>query len=379
MYKTIIIGAGPSGLFASNFLEDCLILEKNNQPGLKLLMTGNGRCNITNKKTNNDFLNNIKHNKKYLYSTINKFGPKEVYEYFTKNKVYLKEEEDNKIFPQSDKAVDILNCLLKNSKAKINYNEEVIQINNNPLEVITTKNKYKCENLIIACGGSSFPHTGSSGDHILLANQINQPTTPLLSAESALITDKVFDIAGSSAIVKIKYQKQITEGPLIFTHKGLSGAAIMNISEFVIPNTTIKIDFIKDKTEQELLDEINTYDRNKEIISFFKPYLQKRLVEYLLKDYVNTTIKSLAQNTLIKIINNLKNYEILIKKVEDIKLAYVTKGGIDLKYVDTKTFESKTNKNIYFIGEALDIHGPIGGYNLTLALSTAYSVKEAIK
>lgn len=378
MYNTIIIGAGPSGLMASTVLNDCLILEKNDSAGKKLLLTGNGRCNITNKKSNSDFLNNISHNKKYLYSTINTFGPKEIYDFFVSNKVYLKEELDNKVFPVSDRAEDILNCLLNNSKAKINYNEEVEEIiKNDKITVITNKNKYECNNLIIASGGVSFPFTGSNGSHLKFAKMIEQPVTKLCAAESSLITNDHF-IAGTTAFVNIKYNKLKSSGMMIFTHKGISGEVVMNISEHILDNSAILIDFIPTMSVEELIQMINIADGSMEINTFFKRYLQKRLVGYILNEYKGCTIKSLSSKTIIKIINLFKNHEMFILRKEAIEKAYVTKGGIDLNYINTKTFESKKNKNIYFIGEALDIHGPIGGYNLTLALSTGYSAGVSI-
>ena len=145
MYDVIIIGTGPAGLMAANVINKnnkILILEKNDKPGRKLLITGGGRCNVTNLKSNSDFLNEITHNKKHLYSTINNFGPWDIYNFFINNNVMLKEEEDNKVFPVSNKAGDILNALIQNINKYINYGESVEKIiyKEKNINIITNKN-----------------------------------------------------------------------------------------------------------------------------------------------------------------------------------------------------------------------------------------------
>lgn len=377
MYDCIIIGAGPAGLMASIAIDNSkkvLIIEKNLSAGKKLLITGGGRCNITNLKSNNDFLNEVNYNKKYLYSAINTFGPKEIYNYFQENGVSLKEEEDNKIFPASNKSADILKILLKNSKAEINYEEEVLNIKQG--EVVTNKNVYKTKNIIIATGGSSFKYTGSTGDNMKFAQMINQPTIELFPAEVGVILKENNGLAGTALDnVIIKYLNRESSGNLMFTHKGLSGSAIMKLSEYIYKNNdkNILIDLLPNISNEELIDIITRYNREKEIISFLNEFFTKRFSLYLInKLNINKKIKQLTKPEIINIVNTLKALLFEIDSVEEIDKAYVTGGGIDLNYINSSTMESTINKNIYFIGEALDIHGPIGGYNLTLALSTGY-------
>ncbi len=384
MYDVIIIGTGPAGLMAANSINKnnkTLILEKNDKSGRKLLITGGGRCNVTNLKSNNDFLNEITLNKKHLYSTINNFGPWDIYNYFVNNNVTLKEEEENKIFPTSDRSSDILNALLKNIHSKINYGETVEEIvyKENNIKVITNKNIYNTQNLIVATGGTSFKKTGSSGDHMKFAKMLNQPVIDLYPAETGVILKDKLDLAGISLEnVKVTFNKKEFYGNLIFTHKGLSGSSIMKSSEFIYLDTVknIFIDLLPNINDDELFNTINTYNREKEITTFLNEHFPKRLCNYIiqitnLSD--NTKIKNLNKPQTLDLINNIKNCSFEVLKTCDIEEAYVTGGGIDMKYINSKTMESTINKGIYFAGECLDIHGPIGGYNITLALSTGYT------
>ena len=390
MYDVIVIGCGPAGMMASIVASEkkrVLVIEKNNIPGKKLLITGGGRCNVTNLKSNSDFLNNINHNRKYLYSTINNFGPTDIYNFFESNNIKLKEENNNKVFPVSNKSKDIVDCLTKLMKnVVINYNEEVKGININGLikEVITNKNIYKCNNLIIATGGSSFKLTGSTGDNLNFAKMINQPITDIYPAEvSIILKDDLSFLAGTSIPhVKIKYMKYTSEGNLIFTHKGLSGESVMLMSEYVYLNKerNIYIDLLPKYTIEELKDKLNNYDKDAYLKSFLIEVFTKKFSEYLINVIgFNDKIKSLDNKKTEKIISIIKNFELEVKGTDILDNAYVTGGGIDLNYINTSTMESKINKGIYFVGEALDIHGPIGGYNITLALSTGYIAGSNIK
>src|SRR5574344_785410 len=377
MYDVIIIGAGPAGLMTSIVCnKNVLILEKNSKPGKKLLITGGGRCNVTNLKSNNDFLSKV-HNKKYLYSAINTFGPFDIYNYFTNRGVSLTEEVDNKIFPVSDKASYILNCLLNDTKAIIKYNEEVININyvNSMYEIVTNENKYTAKFVVVATGGSSFKITGSTGDNMKFAKELNQPTISLYPAEVGISLKEKVDLAGTSLNdVEVKCNKYKSNGNLIFTHNGLSGSAIMNISEYIYltKEVIITIDLLNNISSSELLESLNKFDREKKVQTFLTNHFSKKFSLYLLNRLnmlPNIKIKSLNDKVKLELINLIKNCSFNVLKVGSIDESYVTGGGIDMKYIDSTSMESNINKNLYFVGEALDIHGPVGGYNITLALS----------
>ena len=386
MYDVIIIGAGVSGLMCATTLKNkkILILEKNNKAGKKLLITGGGRCNLTNLISNNEFINNISHNNKYLYSCINAFGPNDIYNYFNKF-TDLKVEDNNKVFPRSNKSYDILNVLIKDVEDKIVYNEEVLNIKyvDNNIEIVTKNNKYISKKLVVATGGSSYKNTGSTGDHIKFCKLLNQPVIDLYPAEVGLTINVLESLSATSFDNVVVSSKKIKkEGSLIFTHKGLSGEAIMNMSEYVYLNdiSKIYIDFLPNIDKEELDNEINSCC-NILLKTILNKYFTKKFSKYLLdinNILDNELIKHINKNKIKNIISNIKNMEFEIIEKPKLDFAYVTGGGVDLKYINTMNFESKINKNIYFIGECLDLHGKVGGYNITIALSTGYKCGSEI-
>lgn len=386
MYDVIIIGAGPAGLMAAveaSKNNKVLIIERNDKPGKKLLLTGNGRCNLTNLKTERDFLDEVSYNKKYLYSAIYKFSPRDIYNYFS-NSVPLKEEEENKIFPFSNNSKDILNALLKDlERVEMHFNETVIDIKNGEIkEIITDKTAYKARNIIIATGGASFKETGSKGDHMIFAKKLSQPTIDLFPAETGIYLEYENELVGTALEkVEITFEKKKTYGNLMFTHKGLSGSSIMKMSEHIYLNNgkDIKIDFLPELSKDSILNEILSFDRENNMSIYLNQYFTKRFSNYLLEETTEKKIKSYNTKELETLINNIKEHLFLVKSVCSLDEAYVTGGGIDMKYIDTTTMESKINKGVYFIGEALDIHGPIGGYNLTLAFATGHLAGSSIK
>jgi predicted Rossmann fold flavoprotein len=217
MYDVIVIGAGPAGIMASitsaQSNKKVLLIEKNDKIGRKLFISGGGRCNLTNLKSIPDFIDQIPVNNKTLYSILNQFSPQDIYDYFTKLGVGLKIEDNDRVFPVSNKSKTIIDALhkeLKDNNVQINFSETVKKINNkNPLkEVITDKGIYKTEKIIIATGGCSYPETGSTGDGYKLAEMINQEVTDLYPAETFLLTKKILPLIGITIDdVIIKFNK----------------------------------------------------------------------------------------------------------------------------------------------------------------------------
>lgn len=389
MYDVIVIGAGPAGMMASITSaannNKVLLIEKNASVGKKLALTGGTRCNLTNLKSINDFIKEIPVNNKMLYSTLNKFGPQDIYDYFNKLGVSLKVEDNDRVFPVDNKATTVIEALyqeLIKYKVDINFNETVKEINNNNdyKIVVTDKDSYKTNKIIITTGGCSYPQTGSTGDGYKLAKMLNQEVTKLYPAETFLITKESIPLAGLTLDdVLISLNKKQVNGSLLFTHVGLSGPAIFKISEEVYKQlqdnkyVSINIDLIPNYTLEELLIYLNEYDQKKEIISFVREYLPKRLADYITNDMgTNAKIGTISKIKKQLLIENIKNFKIDIKATGTIEQSFVTGGGIDIKNINPKTMESTINKGIYFAGEILDIHGHTGGYNITIALSTGY-------
>mgnify|MGYP001809801358 CR=1 FL=1 len=397
MYDVIVIGGGPAGIMASITASKrgfrVLLLEKNETLGKKLLLTGGGRCNLTNLKTVNDFIDELPVNNKFLYSTLTSYGPKEIYDYFNELGVKLKVENNDRVFPITNKASTILDALineLTKYKVTIKYSTEVTDIKTiDSIKIITTasNNVYKAPNIIIACGGKSYPSTGSNGSSYHFAKELNQPLIKTYPAEVALTLKTLLPLAGitiENAVVIIGNIKK--EGAILMTHKGLSGPAILSISEYAHHaihadgNCTISIDLLPNIDNLMFL--INNYNQKYEVKTLLREYLPKRLVDYIMAitkisgDKKLATISNVERNT---IVNTVKNLTLEIKDTGSIDQAFVTGGGVDTKCVNSKTMESTINKGIYFIGEALDIHGPTGGYNITLALSSGYTAGYSIK
>lgn len=392
MYDVIVIGAGPAGIMASitasSRSKKVLLIDKNNQIGKKLEITGGGRCNLTNLKNNNEFITAIPNNNKFLYSTLSNFNPQDIYNYFNNLGVKLKMENDNRIFPMDNKSITIINALNKeliDKKVNIKFNEIVTNIkkNNNYYIVITNNTEYKTKKIIIATGGASYPHTGSTGDGYKLAKLLNQPITKLYPAETFLISKEKSPLYGITIpYTEVTINNITVDGSLLFTHDGLSGPAIFKISEHVYKEleknnqATISIDLIPNISMNELIDKLQHFDSNKIIKTFISEFIPNRLTLYLLEiSNINNNKKILElskkeQHNLFYI---LKNYHVDIKNTGTIAQSFVTGGGIDLKYINPKTMESTINPGIYFIGELLDVHGHTGGYNITIALSTGYT------
>ena len=388
MYDVIIIGAGPAGIMASIVAasreKKVLLIEKNEKIGKKLELTGGGRCNLINLKKTEDFIKQIPVNNKTLYTILNQFSPMDIYNYFINIGVPLKIEDEDRVFPISNKSKTIIDALynqLTNHNVTLNLNETVLEINNNSIkEIVTNKNTYKTKKIIISTGGSSYPQTGSTGDGYVFAKKISQDITKIYPAVTFLINNQPLPLAGITLdSVNIKINKKTVSGSLLFTHIGLSGPAAFKISEEVYKElqnnktATINIDLIPKYTEEELLNRLNKYNHKKEFNSFIKEYLPKRLADYLVSE--NTSNLKIAEVSNLKkkqLLETIKNYKVDIKSTGNVDQSFVTGGGINMKYINPKTMESTINKGIYFIGELLDIHGHTGGYNITIALSTGY-------
>ncbi len=395
MYDVIVIGAGPSGMMASIIAaskgNNVLLIEKNNRVGKKLELTGGTRCNLTNLKEINHFIKEIPVNNKMLLSALTKFGPNDIYSYFEKLGVSLKVEDNNRVFPISNNAktiIDVLYKELNKYKVAIHLNEyvEKIEIKENYKLVATNKNIYKTKKVIIATGGFTYPQTGSTGDGYKFASLLGHEIVDVYPAETYVISKEALPLAGIDLEnVVIKFNNKEIDGAILFTHKGLSGPSIFKISGEVYQQlknnkyVTIVIDLIPNYNIDQLLIELGKYNQKKEIGNFIKQFLPKRLVDYIINTHeLNDIIGNISRIKRIELLNIFKNFNVIIKGTGSIEESFVTGGGINVKSINPKTMESIVVKGIYFVGEILDIHGNIGGYNITIALSTGYVAGDSI-
>ena len=383
---TIIIGAGPAGLMAANHIEkETIILEKNSQAGIKLLISGSGQCNYTNNISIKEFFNKYGDNKRFVQYGLSKFTNDDTIEFFERKGVKSIVREDDKVFPASFDAQDVLKSLLDDLKHEILYNIEVQKIDKtmNGYIVKTSTGDYGSKKIIIATGGQTYPTTGSTGEGYNLAKQLNIPITKLNNGLCSIRIDE--DLSNLSGITLknitgsiYRDNKKIKEisGDLLITHNGLSGPMIINNARDLRVNDVLQINFIGERYEifDEKLIKISQEHSKKDIINALKLLeLPNRLLEFLVKGVnPHKNIASLTKKERKILTDAFVRKPFTVKKVGNLKNAMVTVGGIDLNAINRKTMATKDSPDVYFIGEVLDVDGDTGGFNIQWAFSSAY-------
>lgn len=379
-YKNIIIGYGASGLYLAKHINDknTLVIEKNSEAGVKLKLTGNGYCNFTNLKDNSDFLLYI-NNSKFFYGAISRYNTNDILKFFKEQGLALNYREDNRMFTKngSDELIDVLS----DNECEVLYNTSVTEVTSN---TVTTENKtFEADNIIIATGGSSYKFTGSDGYIYKFAKNNDLKTVNPYSVEGKLIYKKTSILAGISIDnVTISYKKKSTNGTFLFTHTGFSGSSCLKICEHLKPNSTITIDFLPERSEDTIKQNINNCNKELELHTFLSGYFTKSFGSYIVSELglqTNIKIKNLNTVDVDNIINYIKHKEFSNVNPVTLDKAIITGGGLSLKEINPKNFSLKKFPNTYVIGEALDIHGQIGGYNLSLAFIEAYIVYLNLK
>ncbi|MBQ4100735.1 MAG: NAD(P)/FAD-dependent oxidoreductase, partial [Oscillospiraceae bacterium] len=384
-YDVIIIGAGPAGLIAGGFLAECgrdvLILEKNHRVGRKLAITGKGRCNVTNNCEPFEFVNAVRKNSKFILSAVNNFSPADVMDFFEQNGVPLKTERGNRVFPISDKALDVVDALLafaKNGGAEVKTECEVkaiLQDGEKVVGVSVLNKKIYAKAILIATGGMSYPLTGSTGDGYRFAKQAGHkiviPEPSLVPIESREhwckelqglslknVTLKVLDKSKN----KVIYNEL---GEMLFTHFGVSGPLVLSASSHMsadkMADYEIYID-MKPALDEETLDKRIRRDFDK----FLNRDLQNALIELLPRKMIPVIIKLLGVSPEIKVnqitkevrkslVSLIKNIKVTPKGFRPIEEAIVTSGGVDVSGINPKTMQSKICNTLFFAGEVIDL------------------------
>lgn len=401
-YQVIIIGGGPSGLMAAIELQkhgiNYLLLEKNNNVASKLFISGGKRCNVTNNLDIDDFIDNLTlRNKRFLYPSLYTFSPSDVIAFFKRNNLGLVLENNFKYFPETNKSQSIIDVLLNNiDKTKLRTNTTVKSVVKEATiyKIKTSKMEYQSENVIIATGSKSFPLTGSTGFGIELAKSLDISYQDFIPAETHIYSNQIKknynDLMGTSisqTTVKIKNTKIKYTGDLLFTHFGLSGPVIYHLSEFIYEESLtekVTLEFpLSNASEDDFTQALK--DSNATILKILEQHVSKRLARKILEvcKVENKRTSEISKKQLETIRNMLFRFEVEVTRVEDREKAYVNKGGISLKEINPNSLESKKIKGLYFTGETLNIHGPIGGYNITIAFATgklaALSISEEYK
>lgn len=408
-YDVIVIGAGAAGCMAAGTAaengKNVLLIERNDKIGRKVMITGKGRCNVTNAcSLLNELIENIPVNGRFLYGALSRFMPFDTMDFFENLGVTLKIERGNRVFPESDKAVDIVDALNKYLKITgvKRIKGRIVKLNNENGEITSAEdedgNIYCADSFIIATGGKSYPLTGSTGDGYKLARQCGHTVTDLKPALVPLETSDSWtgDLQGlalkniSVTVIDNDSYKEVFSdfGEMLFTHFGVSGPVILSASSHMKNISkgkyTIEID-LKPALSEEKLDARILRDfsenANKSIANALVKLLPHKLIPVIVKlsgiptDLkVNQITKSMRQ----ELVYLLKHFTINISGFRPIEEAIVTSGGVSVKEINAKTMRSTLCNNLYFAGEVIDVDAYTGGFNLQIAFSTGVLAGKSV-
>ena len=410
-FDVVIVGAGVSGLMAScraaEMGASVLVLEKMARAGCKLLITGKGRCNITNTASQLEYFNHIRPRSRFLKHAFSKFFSKDIIKLLQKNGVETVEERGGRVFPQSNKASDVLDAILNQAKkhnVEVRYGAKVKNFfyDQNSIQGVEylsdgKDKKILAGSVIVCTGGKSYPATGSTGDGYTLAKSAGHSIEPVRPALVPLETDGVvakrlqgLSLKNVKAVVWVNGKKQREEfGEMLFTHFGLSGPIILTISRFVVDDirsgnsVNITIDLKPAIDEKELdnrllrdLDE----QAKKKVENIAKLWFPKKLIPVFFdetgvdpgKEGHQITSKERRRMKMF-----MKEFTMQVCGYRSFKEAIITAGGIPTTEIDSKTMRSKLINNLYFAGEVIDLDGDTGGFNLQIAYSTGWLAGES--
>ncbi|KEF37599.1 flavoprotein, HI0933 family [Schinkia azotoformans MEV2011] len=406
-YDVIVIGGGPSGLMAAIAAAEqkckVLLLDKGDNLGRKLAISGGGRCNVTNRLPVDEIIKHIPGNGRFLYSAFSEFNNLDIICFFENLGVKLKEEDHGRMFPASNQSQTVIDALLNQLK-KLHVDvrtkapvKKVLYEGDHAVGVeLQNGETYHSKAVVVAVGGKSVPHTGSTGDGYAWAKVAGHTITDLYPTEVPLTSSEPFiknkalqglslrDVAVS--VLDPKKGKPIVthQMDMIFTHFGLSGPAILRCSQFVVKalakfkvnEIIVAIDVFPTVNEEELFQQIMKKikaDPKKAVKNVLKGFVPERLLLFLLeKNEIDESITyaNLPNDKILGFVKDLKRFEIKVNGTLPIEKAFVTGGGVSVKEINPKEMSSKIMKGLYFCGEILDIHGYTGGYNITAALVT---------
>lgn len=411
MPRVLVIGGGPAGMMAAITAaengNEVTILEKMPSFGKKLLITGKGRCNITSSLYMSEFIKNTPGNGKFLYSAFQNYTNADIIEFLKKQGLEVKEERGNRIFPVTDKSIDVLNCFKKRiDELKIKYKletrvEKILIKNNEVLGVRTNREIIQTDKIILATGGKSYPLTGSTGDGYKIARDLGHTIIPI---KPALVPLEVYEkeeckkIQGLSLrniaikIIDTDRKKTIYEdfGEMVFTHFGISGPTILSGSahlakykdiDYLLKKGYIKITIdLKPALTEEQLDDRILRDFKEFKNKQFKNSLDKLLPQKMIPLIVELSginpekmVNEITKEERRHLVQLIKYFTITIKNFRPVEEAIITCGGISTKEINPKTMESKLIKGLYFAGEIIDVDAYTGGFNLQIAYSTGYT------
>ena len=400
-----MIGGGAAGcmaaLAAAQAGASVTLLERNPKLGRKLYITGKGRCNVTNDCTAPEVLQNVPHNSRFLTSAVTRFPPESVKQFFQGQGVALKTERGNRVFPQSDKAADIIDALLLAlRRARVHIVQDrarALRRNGEILEGVDGEHGfYPCQTVVVATGGVSYPLTGSTGDGYTLAQSIGHTLLPPRASLVPLVAEQSFcaEMQGLSlknVAIRVRTEKKKTvfaeQGELLFTHFGLSGPLILTASahmrDFEKEHYHILLD-LKPALDEEKLDKRLLRDLEENANRDFRHVLEglaPRLMVPVLLELTgipgDVKANSITRAQRRRLLETLKCIRIDIAGTRPVEEAIVTSGGVKVSEVNPGTMESKKARGVFFAGEVLDVDAYTGGFNLQIAWSTGRAAGQS--
>lgn len=405
-YDVIVIGGGPSGLMAAIAAGEqgakVLLIDKGDKLGRKLAISGGGRCNVTNRLPIEEIVKHIPGNGRFLYSAFSIFSNEDIIRFFEKLGIRLKEEDHGRMFPITDNAQTVVDALISQLKilnVETRTNTPVANVEyegGNTIGITLKSGEFlPAKNVIVAVGGKSVPHTGSTGDGYAWAEKAGHTVTELFPTEVPIISEEPFiqkrTLQGLSlrdvglSVLNQKGKTIITHRmDMIFTHFGISGPAALRCSQFVVKElkksatnmVTMSIDAIPDTNAEELFQKIVQLlkgEAKKAIKNVLKGLLPERYLLFLLDNNgidAQTPAGIVPHEKIRGFVRECKQFQFRVHGTLPIEKAFVTGGGVSVKEIHPKEMASKLMKGLYFCGEILDIHGYTGGYNITAALVT---------
>lgn len=394
----IVIGGGAAGLMASISAAQngaqVMLIEKNNDLGKKLRITGKGRCNVTNACDTEDIFKNIPTNHRFLYSAIYSFSNYDVMDFFENSGVPLKTERGERVFPVSDKAADIVNAL-KNKALSLGVKIQkgtvkAILIENGCVKGVKTETgTFFSDSVILATGGKSYPQTGSDGSGYKLAEKTGHTITPikpaLVPVETVEDTAPVMGLSLKNVQLTVydkNGKKKYSDfGEMLFSHYGMTGPIVLSGSSHMGDNPQgmkIEID-LKPALDDVALDKRILRDfekyQNRNFENSLSDLLPSKMIPYIIERTgidKYKKVNSITKEERKALLENLKHLSFTVKKYRPVDEAIVTSGGVNVKEINASTMESKIISGLYFAGEVIDVDAYTGGFNLQIAFSTGY-------
>lgn len=399
--QIVVAGAGAAGMMAAVTAArqgaKVVLIEPNEKVGRKLYITGKGRCNVTNDCRVDRLLASVPRNGKFLYSAFSRFSPQDTIAFFEKLGVPLKVERGNRVFPQSDRAADVIDALWKElRRCRVELRQDRVtevavsggRVSGVKLEKAGLVN---CEAVLLATGGASYPRTGSTGDGYRIAEALGHTITPIRGSLVPLESEdracsQLQGLSLRNVVLRMKNQRGKTvyqeQGELLFTHFGLSGPLVLSASahmDFARDRYAAHID-LKPALDEEKLDARLLRDfgerANQDVFNALGTLVPRSMIPVMAERAGidgQTKVRDIRREQRRRLLDALKDFTVDISGPRPVEEAIVTAGGVKVSQVDPKTMQSKLVQGLYFAGELLDVDGYTGGFNLQIAWSTGYA------